>query len=69
VRGDTVVETLSYVGFDPRQFQPRVERDCERAVEAGRITVEESRRLLRFYAAELNGYTYLNATPTPGHDR
>ena len=33
--------------------------DVEAAVRAGRLDVEESGRLLRFYEDGLNGYTYL----------
>jgi hypothetical protein len=33
--------------------------DVERAPRAGKIALEESRQLLRFYASGLEGYTYL----------
>jgi arginine decarboxylase len=59
VRGDSAADVLRYVQFDPKQLQPRMSRDCERAVRAGRMTLAESQRLLRFYESELNSYTYL----------
>jgi len=34
-------------------------KDVERAVRAGKISLEESRQLLRFYESGLEGYTYL----------
>ena len=36
-----------------------VERDVERAVRAGKITINESRQFMRFYEDGLDGYTYL----------
>ncbi len=60
VRGDTAAEVLTYVQYDPRQLQINISRDCERAVRDGRMTVAESQALLRFYKAELDGYTYLS---------
>ena len=41
------------------QLPPRLARDCERAVRDGRLTLEESQSLRRFYDNELSGYTYL----------
>jgi arginine decarboxylase len=34
-------------------------KDVERAVRAGKITLNESRQLLKFYETGLEGYTYL----------
>ena len=34
-------------------------KDVERAVRTGKISLEESRQLLRFYESGLEGYTYL----------
>jgi arginine decarboxylase len=59
VRGDTAREVLSYVQYEPARLAASLAEDCEHAVRQGRITVAESRRLLRFYEAELGGYTYL----------
>jgi arginine decarboxylase len=37
----------------------KLRADVEVAVREGRVTVEESRHLLEFYEAGLQGYTYL----------
>ena len=34
-------------------------KDVERALRAGKISLEESRQFLRFYESGLEGYTYL----------
>ncbi len=59
VKGDTVREVLQYVQFDAEQLATRFRRDVEAAVRAGRLEAAESGRLLRFYEAGLDGYTYL----------
>ena len=59
VEGDTAAEVLSYLQYDVGQLKPRLERDCRRAVEEGRLTEAESRALLDYYEGELHGYTYL----------
>ena len=46
---------------DAERLQPLLARECEIAVREGRMTVAETRMLLRFYQAELGGYTYLEA--------
>jgi arginine decarboxylase len=40
---------------------PRLVKDCEAAVREGRMTLPETRVLLRFYESALNGYTYLES--------
>ena len=59
IEGDTVREVLSYVQFDPRELRREMRRDVEKAVKEGRLQVNESRSLLRFYDEGLDGYTYL----------
>jgi arginine decarboxylase len=59
IKGDTVREVLNYVQFSADELLIRMRKDVERAVRAGRISLEESRMLLRFYEAGLEGYTYL----------
>jgi len=61
VEGDTAREVLGYLQYDAERLQPLLARDCEVAVRDGRMTVAETRMLLRFYQAELSGYTYLEA--------
>jgi arginine decarboxylase len=59
VPGDTARDVLGYMQYDANRLKPLLERDCEIAVREGRMTLSESRTLLRFYQAELDGYTYL----------
>jgi arginine decarboxylase len=59
VKGDTVREVLAFVQYNADELIARLRRDVERAVRAGKITLNESRQLLRFYESGLEGYTYL----------
>jgi arginine decarboxylase len=59
IRGDTVREVLHYVQYSADELSSMMRRDVERAVKAGRLTLEESRQLLKFYDSGLEGYTYL----------
>lgn len=59
VEGDTVKDVLGYVQIDHRDLRRAMRRDVERAVKLNRLTVSESRSLLRFYEDGLDGYTYL----------
>ena len=59
IEGDSVAEVLEYVQYDPEDLLEAVRMDCETAVRKGRMTVTESRSLLRFYRSGLQGYTYL----------
>jgi arginine decarboxylase len=62
IQGDTVHEVLDYVQFNAKSLLEQFRKDVELAVREGRIGYEESGRLLRFYEAGLNGYTYLEDT-------
>jgi len=59
IKGDTVREVLDYVEFDAATLVRKLRQDVERAVREGRISYEESGRLLEFYEDGLQGYTYL----------
>jgi arginine decarboxylase len=59
IKGDTVKEVLDYVEFDAETLMHRMRTDVEAAVREGRIDLEQSGRLLRFYEDGLDGYTYL----------
>jgi arginine decarboxylase len=59
IKGDTVREVLQYVQYSGDELLARMRKDVERAVRGGKISLEESRRLLRFYENGLEGYTYL----------
>ncbi|MDX1395449.1 MAG: biosynthetic arginine decarboxylase [Gemmatimonadota bacterium] len=64
IEGDTAEQVLRYVQYDPAELFAVLRRDCERAVQDGRLTVAEGRALLEFYRSALAGYTYLE-TPEP----
>src|SRR5262249_20042500 len=59
IKGDTVREVLQYVQYSADMLTARMRKDVERAVRNGKISLEESRQLLRFYESGLEGYTYL----------
>jgi arginine decarboxylase len=59
IKGDTVREVLNYVQYSSDELVARMRKDVERAVRAGKISLDESRQLLRFYESGLEGYTYL----------
>jgi arginine decarboxylase len=59
IKGDTVREVLHYVQYSADELLALMRKDVERAVRGGKISVEESRQLLKFYETGLEGYTYL----------
>jgi arginine decarboxylase len=59
IKGDTVREVLQYVQYSADELMVRMRKDVERAVKTGKLSVTESRQLLRFYENGLDGYTYL----------
>jgi arginine decarboxylase len=59
IKGDTVREVLAYVQYSADEMLTKMRKDVERAVRQGKLSLNESRQLLRFYEAGLEGYTYL----------
>ncbi len=59
IKGDTVSEVLQYVEFDPRALVRQMRASVEQAIRENRIDDSQAGRLLRFYEAGLEGYTYL----------
>ena len=59
IKGDTVREVLHYVQYSADEMATRMRKDVERAVRAGKISLDESRQFLAFYESGLEGYTYL----------
>jgi arginine decarboxylase len=57
VEGDDVTEVLSYVQYDRRILSERVRKTIERALRAGRISLEDSALLRRRYEQGLGEYT------------
>jgi len=61
IPGDTVNEVLTYVSYTKDDLVARVRRSVEAALRAGKISLADSRNLLRAYEEGLSGYTYLEA--------
>ena len=59
VKGDTANKVLEYMEYDTDELYPGIARDCERAVQEGRMSLSEAQAVKRFYENELNGYAYL----------
>jgi len=59
IEGDKVSEVLQYVEFDPRVLVRQLRSAVEQAIRENRIDDRQAGRLLRFYEAGLEGYTYL----------
>jgi arginine decarboxylase len=61
VEGDTVTDVLAYVSYTKKELMAQVRRATEAALKAKRMTLEESKHLLRMYEQGLAGYTYLES--------
>ncbi len=59
IEGDTVREVLQYVQFSADDLMRTMRKSVEKALREGKLTLDESRLLLRFYENGLKGYTYL----------
>jgi arginine decarboxylase len=59
ITGDTVTDVLKYVGYSKDDLVARLRRAVEVALRAKRISLDDSRTLLRLYEDGLAGYTYL----------
>jgi arginine decarboxylase len=59
VEGDTVREVLQYVQFSADELQRSMRKTVEKALKDGKLSIDESRVLLKFYESGLEGYTYL----------
>jgi arginine decarboxylase len=59
IEGDTVNEVLAYVQYNRDDLLSRTRRMVEGALRNKRISLEDSRQILRKYEEGLSGYTYL----------
>ena len=66
IRGETVSQVLGYVEYHRDDLERRLGQAVQAALAEGRITAEEGRRYLEFYAEGLNGYTELEEPTTSG---
>ncbi|MDD4574595.1 MAG: arginine decarboxylase, partial [Sphaerochaeta sp.] len=58
LEGDTIAEVLSYVEYDTKQMEAMIRTKAERAVQEGRITAQQRRKIISAYTAGMRGYTY-----------
>ncbi len=59
VEGNSVTEVLDYVSYNKDDLIAKMRRNTEQALRQGKITLDESRQILRVYELGLAGYTYL----------
>ncbi len=59
VKGDSMTEVLRYVQYDPEILLESVRVETEKALQQKRITLAQSRLLIRHFENSLTGYTYL----------
>ena len=59
VEGNSVTEVLDYVSYNKDDLIAKMRRNTEQALRLGKITLDESRQILRVYELGLAGYTYL----------
>ncbi|HWB55105.1 MAG TPA: biosynthetic arginine decarboxylase [Tepidisphaeraceae bacterium] len=59
IDGDTVREVLQYVQFSADDLKRAMRKTVEKALRDQKLTIDESRVLLKFYESGLEGYTYL----------
>lgn len=59
VPGDTVTEVLSYVQYGRGEMIDSVRQATEDSIQAGSITKQEAKLLIKHYEEGLSGYTYL----------
>lgn len=58
LEGDTVADVLSYVEYEPKRLETMIRTKAEKAVQDGKISVHERRKIISAYTAGLRGYTY-----------
>src|SRR5688572_16283622 len=59
IEGDTVREVLQYVQFSADELLRSMRKTVEKALREQKLSLDESRVLLKFYESGLEGYTYL----------
>jgi arginine decarboxylase len=59
IEGDTVREVLQYVQFSADELLRAMRKTVEKALREQKLSLDESRVLLKFYESGLEGYTYL----------
>lgn len=62
IKGDAVDEVLRYLQYDPDDMIERVRNQAERALNAGRMTLDQLRTFMQHYETALRSYTYLKVS-------
>ena len=62
VEGNTVEDVLKYVQYERPALLRSIRTAAEESYEAGHLSYEEGKQLVRTYQRCLNGYTYLTHT-------
>ena len=62
VRGDTIVQVLSYVQYDSKNLLATMNRQIQSALQQQNITTDEAEKLIHNYVHTLNSYTYLKGS-------
>jgi arginine decarboxylase len=58
VEGDTISDVLSYCEYDPRKCMDEFKVIVENAVDIGKISTAQRKKLIADYKNQLSGYTY-----------
>jgi arginine decarboxylase len=61
IKGDAIEKVLGYLQYDAEDMVERVRKQAERALNAGRMTLDQLGYFMRHYEESLRGYTYLKA--------
>jgi arginine decarboxylase len=61
IQGDSISEVLSYVEYERPQLIRAIREAVEQALASKRISLQESRLLIRHFEEGLNAYTYLES--------
>ena len=59
IKGDAITDVLRYLQYDPEEMIERVRKQAERALNAGRMSLDQLRAFMAHYDKSLRGYTYL----------
>ena len=59
IKGDSIDQVLRYLQYDPDELVEQVRKQAERALAAGKMSLEQLRTFMRHYEDSLKGYTYL----------
>lgn len=68
IKGDSIHDVLRYVQHDPEDMVERVRVQAERALNSGKMTLQQLRTFMRHYEESLRGYTYLKSSGVEGPD-